>query len=115
MDEREQRGKDIATTKEITQIGDLWRVPSQTDKRTQYTVNVTEQKCPCPDYGARRVKCKHLFAVELTMRGEINVDAEPTILDVLALSLSLYPSGGVEKGEATRARHFNRALFITQL
>ncbi|HTV74660.1 MAG TPA: transposase [Candidatus Acidoferrales bacterium] len=72
MDEREQRGQVIATTKKLRRKGDLWIVPSQGSGGT-YVVDPTEQHgatCSCPDFETRREKCKHVFAVEFTIQRE---------------------------------------------
>lgn len=72
MDAREQRGLEIAATKRLRQKGDLWIVPSQAGNGT-YVVDPTEQRgatCTCPDYEARSARCKHVYAVEFTIRRE---------------------------------------------
>ncbi len=72
MDVREQRGLEIAATKKLRQKGDLWVVPSQAGAGT-YVVDPTEARgatCTCPDYETRQASCKHVFAVEFTMRRE---------------------------------------------
>lgn len=88
MDTREQKGIVLAATKKIKRNGDLWIVPSQTDDGTRYTVNPDEQKCTCPDHEVRQVKCKHLFAVELTIRRETDTDGNVTTTKALRLTYS---------------------------
>lgn len=66
---REQLGLEIAALTKLTTDGMLWRVPSQTTE-TIYTVNHTQGTCSCTDYGTRKVKCKHLYAIEYTLSRE---------------------------------------------
>ncbi len=42
-------------------------VPSESG-RGKYKVDPQAQNCTCPDYDFRRQKCKHIFAVEITIR-----------------------------------------------
>jgi transposase len=71
MDGREQRGIQIAATKKLRQKGDLWIVPATTGTGS-YVVdpNPTEPTCSCPDFETWHNKCKHVYAVEVTMRCE---------------------------------------------
>jgi len=75
---REQRGLVLAATKKIRQTGDVWVVPSQSDDGTRYTVSPAEQTCTCQDHEVRQVKCKHLFAVEFTIRRETDLNGNTT-------------------------------------
>src|SRR5579863_4348935 len=69
MEMREQRGLEIAATKKLQQKGDLWLVPSTTGHGT-YVVDHEPATCTCPDYELRREPCKHVYAVEFTVRRE---------------------------------------------
>jgi transposase len=75
MEAREQRGLEIAATKKLRRKGDLWLVPSQTGGST-YIVDPTEATptCSCPDYETRLDKCKHVYAVEYTVRRETSTE-----------------------------------------
>jgi len=83
MDAREQRGLEIADNAKLQRSGDRWFVPSQS-KRTHmagnsyYTVkpDVSNPKCDCPDHEMRGLKCKHIYAVEYTIRREFTDDGE---------------------------------------
>lgn len=69
---REQRGLEIAATKKLKQKGDLWLVPSSTGAGT-YVVDPTvygPATCTCPDYELHQAPCKHVYAVEYTIRRE---------------------------------------------
>ncbi|MDQ3747941.1 MAG: transposase [Acidobacteriota bacterium] len=61
---REIRGREIARKYALTEQNGVWFVPSASGKSTRYKVDLTKQKCTCPDFEIRRVKCKHLFAAE---------------------------------------------------
>lgn len=72
---RELRGLAIASTEDmLAKINDAtWRVRSQTNAESAYTVIKLEHKfcgqywkCECPDYRYRRVLCKHVYACQLS-------------------------------------------------
>ncbi len=69
MNLRETKGQQIAYNHKITQSGGLYLVPSQSG-RGKYKVNPQEQTCSCPDYDFRRQPCKHLYAVQVSIRME---------------------------------------------
>ncbi|MEK6955121.1 MAG: transposase [Nanoarchaeota archaeon] len=75
---REERGQLIAQKYKITRTdkGD-YKVPSQFGLGN-YIVKIdsTSEECDCPDYELRKQKCKHVFAVEYTLKHEVNTDNE---------------------------------------
>ncbi len=62
MDARQQRGYEIAKTKQILEKPNGWVVPSQTSKKTKYFVNENFE-CNCPDSTFHNTTCKHAYAV----------------------------------------------------
>jgi hypothetical protein len=77
METREQRGLEIAATKKLSKKGSLWLVPSSTGVGT-YVVDPTahgEATCTCPDYELHQAPCKHVYAVEFTIRRETTTSA----------------------------------------
>lgn len=80
MEERELKGLQIAAKAKLQQSGDgRWFVPSQTGHRgTYYTVNPDPVKphCSCPDFECRKLRCKHIFAVEIVIQREVTDDGE---------------------------------------
>jgi transposase len=78
MDIREQKGLQIAATSKLHKDGDIWVVPSQAGHGTRYTVNPDPRSlhCSCPDYEFRQSRCKHIFAVEYTIRREYSDDGQ---------------------------------------
>lgn len=76
---REQRGLRIADRYQLKPNGTVWMVPSESSN-TRYRVDPETGRCSCPDSEARRVKCKHQFAVEFTIRREaIRVEETVTL------------------------------------
>jgi transposase len=77
--EREQRGLIIAATAKLQQTGDRWFVPSQgTQSGLYYEVkpHPAHPDCTCPDFTARQLRCKHVYAVEIVTKREYTDDGE---------------------------------------
>jgi transposase len=94
MNAREQKGLEIADKANLQRQGDRWFVPSQsrvkggTNHGGSYIVkpDVSNPQCTCPDHELRGVKCKHIFAVELTIRREYTTDGETqTVSETVAV------------------------------
>lgn len=66
---RDTRGAQIAASCNLHKRGDDWLVPSQSGKGT-YRVRIAKPHptCTCPDHQLRRVKCKHIRAVEISLK-----------------------------------------------
>ncbi|MBI3640680.1 MAG: DDE-type integrase/transposase/recombinase [Thaumarchaeota archaeon] len=67
---REQKGKEIALKSDLIRVSDnFYHVKSQTTKR-EYNVIKTDGiwKCTCPDYTFRRICCKHIHAIEFSIK-----------------------------------------------
>ena len=77
MDARTQRGIEIAATVKLAHEGSDWTLPSQTGKGT-YRVDPAMQSCTCLDHTERSVKCRHIYAVEFTMKRETASDGTVT-------------------------------------
>jgi hypothetical protein len=77
VDVRERRGLEIAERKRLTPSGRLWYVQSETSDTT-YRVDPETGRCTCPDFELRQAKCKHLWAVEFTIRRE-TIRTEETV------------------------------------
>lgn len=73
MNAREERGLVIAALCKLNRKEDHWLVPSQSGEMI-YKVNPTAQTCECPDHQERGCKCKHLYAVEFTIKRETDRD-----------------------------------------
>lgn len=85
MNAREERGLVIAAVCKLNQTADGWLVPSQSGERV-YRVNVEKQTCSCPDHEEAGFKCKHLFAVEFTLKRELHTDG--TVTDTRTLTFT---------------------------
>lgn len=66
MNLREQKGLNIANRLKVVPQGNLWLVPSESGSK-KYKVNPDTQHCTCPDHEYTQAKCKHIFAVEITI------------------------------------------------
>ena len=79
MNTRELKGKEIAARLKIVRKENKWIVPSQTGKG-KYTVDIDGDvpHCTCPDYELRGLKCKHIYAVEYTIKSETSTEDDTT-------------------------------------
>lgn len=77
MNAREQRGLAIAALCRLKHKGNVWQVPSQTVAKC-YVVDLEKQSCDCPDCQEWGHKCKHLYAVEFTLKREMGADGAVT-------------------------------------
>lgn len=81
-DPRQQRGEQIAATLRVRQKGDDWIVPSQSGKGTyRVRLGAPHPTCSCPDHQTRRVKCKHIRAVEISVKREDRPDGTTVVTE----------------------------------
>ena len=93
LNNREQRGLEIAQSKEnqITRIDHaIYKVLSQSGNG-EYIVCLSEDewRCECPDYRFRGVKCKHIWAVEFSLKIREQV-RKNIVIEEVAISNCLY-------------------------
>ena len=76
---REQRGLIIAATCKLQKKGKAWIVPSQAGTG-KYTVvpDANEPHCSCMDHETTGLRCKHIFAVQITIKREEHEDGSVT-------------------------------------
>ncbi|MFL5242647.1 MAG: transposase [Gemmataceae bacterium] len=86
MDAREQRGLVIAALCKLNKTDEGWLVPSQTGAERIYRVDPEKQTCTCPDHQEAGFKCKHLHAVEYTIKREYRADG--TVIETKTLTLT---------------------------
>lgn len=86
MNAREERGLVIAAVCKLNKTESGWLVPSQTNGDTVYMVDTIKQTCTCKDFEERGQKCKHLYAVEYTVKREYNPDG--TVTDTRSLTFT---------------------------
>jgi len=98
MSIREAKGRDIADKARIVKSGNLYLVPSQSG-RGKYSVDLEAGRCSCPDFDFTQAKCKHLFAVEFTVRRESKTVTETkadgstktTVTETVTVKRKTYP------------------------
>ena len=98
MSIREAKGRDIADRFKIARHGNLYLVPSQSG-RGKYSVDLERGRCSCPDFEFTQAKCKHMFAVELTVRRERKTVTETktdgttktTVTETVTVKRKTYP------------------------
>src|SRR5882672_5700978 len=78
MEAREVKGLEIAAKSKLQKSGDRWFVPSQTGRHTYYEVkpDTATPHCSCPDFEARQLRCKHLYAVEYVIQREFTFNEQ---------------------------------------
>lgn len=70
---REERGRELLKKIKIEKTSEGWKVQSSIGNIFYFvTFNGHEPKCNCPDCRMRHQKCKHIYAVELYIRQEID-------------------------------------------
>lgn len=89
-DMRQEKGRALARDKRIKNVlGATWVVPSQSVE-SAYLVNVAEQTCTCPDFGARKLKCKHIIAVEIVRTVETAADGSSVVTESVKFTKRTY-------------------------
>ena len=81
LQQRKQRGYAIAQTRKVINQNGVWIVPSATKPSQTYKVQLSLEgaKCNCPDFAERGLRCKHIFAVDITVSKQFNKDGTTTI------------------------------------
>ena len=75
---RQQRGMAIAAAVSIGKNRLGYKVPSQSGNGSYVVSADGEPFCTCPDFEKRQARCKHVYAVEFTVRREASAaDGEP--------------------------------------
>jgi predicted nucleic acid-binding Zn finger protein len=99
MSIREAKGRQIADRFRIVKNGNLYLVPSQSGNGNKYKVDLEAGRCSCPDFEFTQAKCKHLYAVEITVRREtkttVKTDAKgnttTTTTETVTVKRKTYP------------------------
>jgi transposase len=110
MEPRQEKAIEIAAKAKLTCQGGMWLVPSQSGP-TEYTVDPDPQapSCSCPDFEARQLRCKHIYAVEITLKREIVNDGQTqTITETVTVKKKYTQSWP----EYNRAQTNEKAHFI---
>src|SRR3989338_8311526 len=86
---RKQKGMEIAKTSRIMKTDKGWTVPSQSGNGAYLVIsNGFGASCTCPDYENRHSKCKHVWAVELTVTKEVDAEGNVTITKTIRKTYS---------------------------
>lgn len=87
MDTRQERGLQIAQHSNIIKTRVGWKVPSQSGNGT-YIVSLDHGNpfCTCPDFEARNQPCKHIYAVEFTIRREDQADSTTVVTKTMKVT-----------------------------
>lgn len=85
METREVKALAIAATTSLQPGPDGWRVPSQSG-RGAYRVIPDEGFCSCPDHETRGVACKHVLAVQYTLRRERGRNGAVRVTEQLSMT-----------------------------
>jgi len=76
---RKQEGQEMAKTEKVRIVGHKWLVPSQSsNKQYEVILRLDKSLCTCLDFVERGIKCKHIFAVEITITKKVNADGSIT-------------------------------------
>lgn len=98
---REVKGKQIALKSDLIRLSDYhYHVHSQTTKRDYDVVKVGDNwTCSCPDHKFRHVCCKHIHAVEysIKIREEVREQNKVTISPITVNSCSFCHSQNIQK------------------
>ena len=92
INKREEKGKEIAKRHDLIRVRDgFYKVHSQTTKREYNVVKVNTWQCDCPDHIFRHVCCKHIHAVEfsLKLRDEVR-EKTKTVLSPISVTTCLF-------------------------
>jgi hypothetical protein len=85
-DGRQARGLTLAKSARIKKLSEEhWIVPSATHSGT-YVVDATAQTCTCPDHEDRRVKCKHIWALEYARHQVVEADGRTVVREALRIT-----------------------------
>lgn len=77
---RRNKGKEIAKTGNVKMNGYKWVVPSQSsNKEYDVVLRLDKSTCTCQDFLGRGLKCKHIFAVEITLTKTVDNQGNTTI------------------------------------
>jgi hypothetical protein len=75
MDARQARGMQIVASGKVVEGAKGWHVASQTNVGGRgYRVNPWAGSCTCPDHRDLNIRCKHIWAVLITMETETTPD-----------------------------------------
>jgi len=108
---RELRGLEIAATKDLRPTGKVWRVPSSTGSGS-YVVDTSvygPATCTCPDYELHQAPCKHVYAVEFTIRRQ-STTKDGTVTETITYRQEWSAYNAAQTNEKVRVAEMLRDL-----
>jgi transposase len=116
LSERETKARDIAAHSKLSCQGGLWLVPSQSGAK-EYTVdpNPESPRCSCPDFEYRRARCKHIYAVEITLKREYTNDGQTQTVTETVTVKQKYTQSWPEYNKAQTHEKAHFIEFLHQL
>ena len=110
---RQLRGMAIASMVRIEKNRLGYKVPSQSGNGS-YVVNTDDTPfCTCPDFDIRQQPCKHIYAVQITIRREeeVTVEADGTIVQTSTETVTFRQSwSNYNAAQEHEEEHFTRLL-----
>ena len=102
MDARQEKGRQLSNDKRIKRVeGALWFVPSQSQNAGGYLVNVLAATC----HETRRVRCKHMIAVEIVQTVEVQPDGSATVTESIKVTRKSQRGQGENEGSHRHGEH----------
>jgi transposase len=120
---RAQRGRRIAERFQLKPSGDIWWVPSESSNG-KYKVYPAKGRCTCADNEVKQQKCKHLHAVEFTIRRKttrteetvtVNGESATTITETVKTTKTARVTYSQDWPAYNAAQTLEKDLFITLL
>ncbi|BDQ30294.1 hypothetical protein NZNM25_10600 [Nitrosopumilus zosterae] len=113
---REQKGKEIALKSDLIRVSDIhYKVHSQTSKRKYDVVKVGNSwTCNCADHKFRKVCCKHIHAIEISIkiRQEVRQQNKITIPSITISNCKFCHSDNVKKFGIRKNKSGNIQRFV---
>lgn len=114
LSERETKALEIAARTKLIRKGNTWIVPSQSGPK-KYTVdpNPESPRCTCPDFEFRQERCKHIYAVEITLQHEVKDDGKTrTVTETVTVKRKYTQDwANYNKAQTTEKSHFPAFLY----
>ena len=92
----------------------MWLVPSQSGPK-KYTVDPNPQgpNCSCPDFEARQLPCKHIYAVEIVVQREYSDDGETQTVTETVMVRKTYKQdwASYNRAQTNEKSHFLAFLY----
>src|SRR5215213_5569134 len=116
MEPREQKALEIAAKSKLTRKGNTWLVPSQAGPK-KYTVDPNPEgpRCTCPDFEARQLRCKHIFAVEYTIQREQTSDGQTIVTESVRVTKKTYTQDWASYNKAQTNEKSQFLAFLYEL